>query len=280
MTTLALTDLRSGTVVIPADPGRPPVPVIPQVPGDPPQAPAGVTRLPDGRLLIADRAGHRVVAIAEDGSGWACFGGPGTGAGQLSSPNGVACGPDGRIWIADTGNSRIVVIDSLAGDGWTTYGSAGGPSSGDPAVGKFAQPFGIAVDAAGVVVADPAAARVVRLSAVDGSGWEATAPGTLRAPVAVALLPGGQIVVADLADRRLALLDTPAAGVVAEVSDDLLAGPTAVAAITDDLLAVCVAPRTALLTVARADDVWSVTLERRLGDSGLRRPTALCTLPG
>lgn len=284
MTRLALTDLRAGAFVLPEDPVVPPVPVVPQPPGDPPQQPYGVARLPDGRLLLADLTGHRIVAMAEDGSHWASFGVQGGGVGELSSPAAVAVGPGGRIWVADTGNSRIVAVDSMAGDGWTAYGSAGGPTSGDPAVGKFARPVGIVVDAAGVVVADPGAARVVRLSTVDGAdwdaGWEATAPGTLRGPVAVALLPGGGIVVADLADRRLALLGAPAGGVAAEVTDELLAGPTAVAAITDDLLAVCVAPRTALLTVSRVDGAWSVTLDRRLADSGLRRPTALCALPG
>ena len=218
--------------------------------------------------------------MAMDGSNWASFGVSGPGVGQLSFPSGVAVGPDGRIWIADTGNSRIVAVDSMAGDKWTVFGSPGGPTSEDPAPGKFARPIGIAVDAAHVVVTDPGAARVVRFSSVDGTGWQATAPGTLRNPVAVALLLGGQIVVADLADRRLALLDAPATGIVADVTNELLAGPTAVAAITEDLLSVCVAPLTALVKVSRSNGIWSVTLDRRLSDSGLRRPTALCKLWG
>lgn len=275
---LAVTDLRAGTVVLSADPAQPAVPVVPQPPGDAPHQPYGVARLPDGRLVTADRTGHRVVAMAEDGSGWASFGLPGPGAGQLSSPGGVAVGPDGRIWVADTGNARVVAVDSMAGDGWTAFGSAWTP--GEDGTGTFVRPVGIAVDAGGVVVADPGAARVVRLSAVDGMDWEATPPGALRCPVAVALPPGGGIVVADLVDRRLAFLDAPAAGVAADLTDELLAGPTSLAVLTDDLLAVCVAPRAALLSVARVDGTWTVTLDRRLADAGLRRPTALCVLPG
>lgn len=278
MARLAVTDLRAGTVVLAAEPAVPPVPVVPLPPGDAPRQPYGVAVLPDGRLVAADRAGHRVVAMAEDGSGWASFGLPGAGAGELSSPAGVAVGPDGRIWVADTGNARVVAVDSMAGDGWTAYGSAWPP--GDPGVGRFVRPVGIAVDGGAVVVADPGAARVVWLSPVDGGGWEATPPGTLRAPVAVALLPGGPMVVGDLADRRLAFLNRPADGVTEAVTDELLAGPTSVVALTDDLLAVCVAPRAALLAVSRVDGAWTVTLDRRLADSGLRRPTALCALAG
>jgi NHL repeat len=261
---LVVTDLRAGTVVLPDDPALPPVPVVPQAPGDPPHQPYGVVRLPDGRLVFADTTGHRVVAMAEDGSGWACFGTHGGGAGGLSSPGGVAAGPDGRIWVADTGNGRVVAVDSMAGDGWTEHGA-----------GTLARPRGIAVDGGAVVVADPGAGRVLRLSTVDG-GWEASPPGALRTPVAVALLPGGGIVAADLTARRLAFLDAPAAGVVAEVTDDeLLAGPSAVVALSADLLAVCVAPRAALLAVSRVDGGWTVALDRRLSESGLRRPTAL-----
>lgn len=279
MARLALADLRSGTVVLPADPAQPPVRVTVQPPGTAPIQPYGVARLSDGRLLFADRAGNRILCMAEDGSNFATFGVLGSGDGELRSPSGVAVGPDDRIYVADTGNCRIVAVDSMAAAGWQAYGTKGGPSADDPAVGRFAQPVAVAADAAGVVVADPGAARVVRLTTLDDAGWDATAPGQLRGPVAVALLPSGGIVVADLIARRLAFLSTPSAGVTGEVTDPLLAGPTAVVAVTDDLLAVCVAPITALVTVERSDGAWSVKLDRMLDKLGLRRPTALCLLP-
>lgn len=273
MPRLVLTDLRAGPVGLPDDPAQPPVPIVPIPPGDAPHQAYGVARLPDGRLAFADTAGHRVVAMAEDGSGWASFGTYGAGPGELSSPGGIAVGPDGRIWVADTGNGRIVVVDSMAGDGWTAFGTAWVP--GAPDTGTFVRPLGIAVDAGSVVVADAGAARVVRLSLADGGGWETTTRGTLRTPVAVALLPGGGIVVADLTDRRLAFLGTPAAGITAELTGELLAGPTAVLALPDGALVVCVAPRAALLAVSQIDGAWTVTLDRRLPDFGLRRPIAL-----
>jgi hypothetical protein len=167
----------------------------------------------------------------------------------------------------------------MAADGWQAYGTKGGPTVGDPAVGRFARPVAVAADVAGVVVADPGAARVVRLSSLDDAGWDATAPGQFRGPVGVALLPGGGIVVADLVARRLAFLSAPSQGVTEAVVDPLLAGPTAVAAFSDNHLAVCVAPIAAIVTVARAGDAWSVTLHRALGKDGLSRPTALCVLP-
>lgn len=279
MARLALTDLRRGAVVLPEDPAQAPVPITAQPPGRNPSQPYGVARLPDGRLVFADRAAHRVVAMAEDGSNVASFGALGAGIGGLRLPGGVAVGPDGRIYVADTGNSRIVAVASMAADGWLAYGTKGGPTAGNPAIGRFARPVAVAADAAGVVVADPGAARVVRLSSLDDAGWDATAPGQLHGPVGVALLPGGGIVVADLVARRLAFLAAPSAGVTGAVADPLLAGPTAVAAVTDDRLAVCVAPLAAIVTVARAGGAWSVTLDRALGKDGLRRPTALCLLP-
>lgn len=276
---LALTDLRRGVVVLPSDPTLSPIRVSAQPPGSNPAAPYAVARLADGRLVVADRRGHRIVAMSEDGADWASFGGPGSGAGQLQAPAGVAVGPDGRIYVADTGNSRIVVVDSMAGDGWISYGTHGGPAPGDPGIGRFASPVAIAVGTAGVVVADPGAARVVQLSSLDDAGWDATPPGAVRGPSALALLPGGQIVVADLIARRLTFLQTPSAGVIDSLTGPLLAGPSSVVAIDDDQLIVCVAPLTALFSVTRSDGAWTVALDRQLDRVGLHRPTALCLLP-
>lgn len=279
MARLALTDLRLGAVTLSDDPDTAPVPISVQPPGVGLSQPYGVARLPDGRLAFADRGAHRIVAMAEDGSDFESFGRPGSGEGELHLPSGVAVGPDGQIYVADTGNHRIVAVASMAGGGWRAYGAKGGPTANDPAIGRFARPVAVAADAGGVVIADPEAARVVRLSTLDDAGWDATAPGQLRGPAGVALLPGGGIVAADLVARRLAFLGAPSAGVTGEIVDALLAGPTAVAAVTDDQLMVCVAPLAALFAVVRTDGAWSVTLHRALGKHGLRRPTALCLLP-
>lgn len=280
MMRLALTDLRAGTVIMPADSTQPLTKVTVQPPGSDPVQPYGLARLSDGRLVFADRAGHRIIAMAEDGSDFASFGSLGTDEGELRFPSGVAVGPDDRIYVADTGNSRIVAVNSMSAKGWHTYGAKGGPTAGNPGIGRFAKPTAVAVGASGVVVADPGAVRVVRLSAFDDDGWDATAPGQLRGPVAVAVTPSGGIVVADLIARQLAFLSTPSDGVTETVSDPLLwAEPSAVAALSNELLAVCVAPMTALVAVTRLKGTWSVTFDRMLGGIGLRRPIALCQLP-
>jgi DNA-binding beta-propeller fold protein YncE len=276
---LALTDLRSGVVRLHDDPFQPPTPVVPSPPGLGSIAPYGVARLHDGRLVFADRLGHRIIAMNEDGSDVASFGVLGAGDGKLRAPCGVAVAPDGRIYVADTGNRRVVAVDAMDGSGWQAYGVKGGPTEGDAAVGRFAYPVALAADAAGLLVADPGAARVVRLSTLDDAGWDASSPGVLRNPVDVAVLPGGGFVVADLSARRLAFFHTPSGGVTFAVGHPLLAGPSAVVAATEERLAVCVAPLAALFAVILTDGVWTVVVERRLAESGLRRPVALCLLP-
>jgi hypothetical protein len=279
MVRLGLTDLRRGIVLLPVDATLPPVDVPVQPPGTLIGQPYGIARLPDGRLVTADRAGHRIVAVAEDGSDFASFGVRGAGEGQFEAPSGVAVDPAGRIYIADTGNFRVAAIDSMAGDGWQAYGTKIVPVSGDAGIGGFARLVGIAAGAGGlVVVADAGAARVVRLTSFDEGGWDASPAGAFRNPVAVTLLPDGTIVAADLAARHLALLWRPSDGIVELIADPLLPGPTAVAALDDDHLAVCCVPNNALVSIARAGGVWSVTLERTLDDLAIRRPTAICPL--
>jgi DNA-binding beta-propeller fold protein YncE len=230
-------------------------------------------------LVFADRANHRVVAIEADGMHFTSFGALGSGVGELRFPSGIAIGPADRIYVADTGNSRIVAVDSMSAEGWQSYGTKGGPTANDPlAVGRFAQPIAVAADATGIVVADPGAARVVRLRTLDDNGWDATAPGMLRGPAALALLPNGAIVVADLVARQLAFLSTPSHGVTETLADSLLLGPTSVVAVSDDRLIVCVAPLSALIVVDRSTGVWTTNAERSLDKLGLRRPTSMCLL--
>ncbi|HMI85140.1 MAG TPA: NHL repeat-containing protein [Polyangiaceae bacterium] len=279
MPSLALTDLRSGIVVLPADAAQPPLKLV-VPPGKVASQPYGVAHLSDGRLAFADRANHRVVAIGLDGADFASFGTLGSGVGELRFPSGVATGPGDRIYVADTGNHRIVAVDSMSADGWESYGIKGGPTGDDPlAIGRFAEPIAVVADAAGVIVADPGAARVVRLSTLDDDGWSATAAGEVRGPAALALRPNGAIVVADLIARQLAFLTTPSDGVTETFADPLLAGPMAVAAVSDERLIVCVVPLGALVVVDRSSGVWSTFADRSLEKLGVRRPTSICLLP-
>lgn len=279
MTRLGLADLRRGITLLPGDESQPPVDLVVQPPGMPVGQPYGIARLPDGRLVTADRAAHRIVAVAEDGSNYASFGVRGNGDGQFESPSGVAVGPDARILIADTGNCRIVAIDTMRGDGWRSYGSKGSSTLEAATPGRFYRPVGIAADADGIVVADAGAARIIQLSSMDDSGWRASPPGVFRNPVAVALMPGGTIVAADLAARAIIFLSDASLPPVEIVADPLIPGPTALAVIDDDRLAVCCVPSNCIVKLSRTAGLWSAAVDRTLDNLGIRRPTAICLLP-
>lgn len=115
-----------------------------------------------GNLFVADNLNHRIRKIAADGqvttlagNGTAGFAnGTGTAA-QFRNPSGLEIDKDGNLLIADRLNHRIRkvtqagVATSVAGDGVSGY------LDGDAAGARFADPYGITVDAVGnVYVAD------------------------------------------------------------------------------------------------------------------------------
>jgi sugar lactone lactonase YvrE len=136
--------------------------------------PRGLSRLPDGRLVLSDYRNHRVMLLDPQtgalttlaGSGCAGFAdGQGTAA-QFNVPYGVAVQPDGTIVVADWGNHllRTVALDgtvaTLAGDG--TSGMVDGPA----AQARFYLPEAVAIDAAGAIyVSDQGNHRIRRLAA-------------------------------------------------------------------------------------------------------------------
>ena len=67
---------------------------------------------------------------------------------------------------------RIVRINSMAGDGWVSFGSYGhGP-------GQFYLPHDVAVDNLGrIYIADTANQRIVRINSMAGDGWVELARG-------------------------------------------------------------------------------------------------------
>jgi len=83
--------------------------------------PSGLALASDGTLYVAERSGHRVRAIAPDGTittvagtGEAGYGGDGGNAtaAQLDGPAGLAIGPDGALYIADSNNNRVRRVDA------------------------------------------------------------------------------------------------------------------------------------------------------------------------
>ena len=152
---------------------------------------------------------HRI-AFADAGSAWTRFGAHGSGQGQFARPAGAAFLQSGQLVVLDSGNCRVVALDDIGGAGWTAYGHRGRPTPGDPAVGAFADPRGLAVDTADRIwVSDPGAQRVVRMDAPDGTGWtEVGLPAGSGAALPYGIgAYGDGVALIDAANYRLLVLD-------------------------------------------------------------------------
>jgi DNA-binding beta-propeller fold protein YncE len=159
------------------------------------------------RLLISEHQRNQVLALR------------GTGGTPLALPDGglrklagLALQPDGVLIVADTGNHRLALYD-VFGANWSYLGT--GPGAG---VLEFDRPTAVACASDGhVYVTDSGNGRIVRLS-LDGAAW--TAVGTRGRPIgpdgegplvfadprSVAVLPTGDVVVADPGNARLVRL--------------------------------------------------------------------------
>lgn len=186
--------------------------------------PRELATMPDGALLIADVANHRIrriaagviTTVAGTTAGFAGDGAAATSA-QLNSPRGVTATADGGYLIADAGNHRIRkvgadgIITTVAGT------SAGFAGDGDLAtVGALAAPSDVAeISNGGFLIVDTANHRVRRVtplgaiftiaggpSGLSGDGGPASS-GQLNTPNALQFAPGGGILVGDSANSRI-----------------------------------------------------------------------------
>lgn len=187
----------------------------------------------------------RVDTLAGHGEGWR------DGAAlqaQFNTPSGIALDVAGNVYVADTGNHvirRIAVdgtVSTLAGDG--QRGFVDGPA----AQARFDGPMGVAVDAGGrVYVADTYNDRI-RVIEPDGrvhtlAGGECPGlmdgigAGTrLDTPVALALDPQGNLLIADLFNNAIRQL-APDGTLSTRVADGgLLSGPLSVAVTHDGVI--------------------------------------------
>lgn len=171
--------------------------------------PSGPAADAAGSALVAEMNTHRI-AFADAGSAWTRFGAHGSGQGQFARPAGAAFLQSGQLVVLDSGNCRVVALDDIGGAGWTAYGHRGRPTPGDPAVGAFADPRGLAVDTADRIwVSDPGAQRVVRMDAPDGTGWtEVGLPAGSGAALPYGIgAYGDGVALIDAANYRLLVLD-------------------------------------------------------------------------
>jgi hypothetical protein len=106
-------------------------------------------------LYVAERANFRVQRITNQGQFVMAWGAYGTADGQFNQPVGIAADAAGNVYVVDHGNHRVQKFRVTNNGGtWsaqhlTTWGGFGAAN------GQFNQPYGITLDASGVLwVAD------------------------------------------------------------------------------------------------------------------------------
>jgi len=173
--------------------------------------PSAVAITHDNRIVIVQRAQHRITICDRLGKRLRSFGAFGRGPGQLAFPEGVAIfgrGDGAQIVVADTGNHRVQFF-SMNGQfirGWGAFGRD---------KGQFNRPTGITVDEDRVYVADTGNDRVQMLNhdgtvllTLDGSTAEDV---PFNQPGDIAVGPQRRMYVADTGRNRICVFEADGA---------------------------------------------------------------------
>jgi sugar lactone lactonase YvrE len=177
-----------------------------------------------GNVYVADNTSHRIrkvtpagVVTTLAGDGTAGYQ-DGTGAAtKFKNPSGLTLDPDGNIIVADRLNNRIRKI-TPAGVVTTVAGSGtSGLQEGDAMTAKFADPYGVAVDANGnILVAELTNARVRQITpagqvttiAGSSAGFADGLSNTAKfnQPTDLAVGSDGKIYVAEVTNHRIRVI--------------------------------------------------------------------------
>jgi streptogramin lyase len=135
----------------------------------------------DGRILLCDRIGSRIVRINDmTGAGFTALGSAGDRVGEFFLPEDVTTDTTGHIYIADSGNSRVVRIDDMSGAGWITRGAYSGHTF---------KPTSIDIDSDDrIYFFDRDHDRIVRINDIQGTGWKTHSIGASNTPLQVRVM--------------------------------------------------------------------------------------------
>jgi uncharacterized protein (TIGR03437 family) len=188
-----------------------------------PSATPNAGRVPAVLANLAQTAGTIQTVAGNGNSGFSGDGGPATQAG-INVPVDVYLNAAGDMFITDQFNNRIRkvtpggTISTVAGNGVAGYAGDGGPAVD----AEINTPTGIRGDSAGnLYIADVGNQRIRKVSpsgiittiagngstGYSGDGGPAVDAGFYN-PVRVALLPNGNILVADQSDHRVRLINS------------------------------------------------------------------------
>lgn len=162
------------------------------------RSPVAIARAADGSVLVTDRTRDDVQVFTADGTFLRKWGATGSGDGLFQEVSGIAAAPDGSVVTVDLGTTTLPPqvqrfnADGTFLDRWGSRGSL---------VGELDGARGVAVGPDGAIfVVEGTNLRVQRFG-TDGTPtarWGSyEVPGRLRAPRAVSVDAGGQVVVAD-----------------------------------------------------------------------------------
>ena len=186
----------------------------------------GCAVLPDGQLLVSDRANDRVMVIDLDGNFIATVT-VSPELGPMLRPTGVAVAVDATVCVVDSGTRRLL-SGPVGGALKLSYAPVG--------AAQFVAPHGVVATPHAVIVTDPGAGQVIVLGNAAGDGREVIrhrVPGTC--PVGLTVF-GEEALVTDSRSRQVCNLDGLRMSKIVQLQPD--ACPSAVAIIPNDELLV------------------------------------------